>query len=187
MIDAIKGDIEIYARDGDRPWWTCPGFWAVLPYRIGAAAQQMPNRPSKWACLLAYRALGAPWRLFKGVHIPRNAEIGPGLRLPHPQNILIAPGAKLGRDCSVYHDVTLGRGSRRGVPILGDRVMLFPGSRILGGITIGDDARVGANAVVQQSISPGASVTLPRPRVIPSATTRRAVARQARFVERAVR
>lgn len=185
MIDAIKGDIEIYARDGDRPWWTCPGFWAVLPYRIGAAAQGMPNRRSRWACLLAYRALGAPWRLFKGVHIPHTAEIGPGLRLPHPQNIAIPPGTKLGRDCSVYHDVTLGRGSRRGIPTLGDRVMLFPGSRILGGITIGDDARVGANAVVQQSIPPGSSVAAPRPRIVPSAMTRRAVARPARLADQA--
>src|SRR5690606_35987481 len=168
-----RGDIAIYARDGDAPWWTCPGFWAVLPYRIGAASHRMPNRGLKWGCLLAYRALGTPWRLFKGVHIPHDADIGPGLRLPHPRNVLIAPGAVLGRDCSVYHDVTLGRGARQGVPRLGDRVILFPGARVLGGISVGDDARVGANAVIQQGVPPGASVAPPRARVVPSVLTGR--------------
>lgn len=173
MFERIRGDIAIYARDGSRPWWACPGFWAVLPHRIGAAAHRMPSRPLAWGCLVAHYTLAAPWRFFHGVHIPHDADIGPGLRLPHPRNVLIAPGAQLGRDCSVYHDVTLGRGARKGVPRLGDRVMLFPGARVLGGITVGDDARIGANAVVQQRVPRGASVALPRARVIPAAATRR--------------
>ena len=172
-FERIRGDIAIYARDGSAPWWTCPGFWAVLPHRIGAAAHRTPNRALAWACLVAHHALSMPWRVLEGVSIPHDADIGPGLRLPHPRNVLIAPGAKLGRDCSVYHDVTLGRGGRKGVPRLGDRVMLFPGARVLGGIEIGDDARIGANAVVQQNVPPGASVSLPRPRTIPAAATGR--------------
>lgn len=172
-FEAIRGDVAIYARDGDAPWWTCAGFWAVAVYRVGASAHRVRLAPLRFAILVLYRLLATPWRLFKGVSIPHDARIGPGLRLPHPQNILIAPGAVIGTDCSIYQDTTLGRGARTGVPVLGDRVMLFPGSRVLGGVRIGSDARIGANAVVQRHVPSGASVAAPTCRVVPAAVTQR--------------
>ena len=181
-LAALRGDVAIYARDGGKPWWARAGFWAGATYRVGASAHHAPAE-LRWGLLAVHRLLAVPWRLFKGVHIPHDAAIGPGLRIPHPQNILIAPGAVLGRDCSVYHDVTLGRGSRPGVPSLGDRVMLFPGSRVLGGVRIGDDARIGANAVVQRHVPPGASVATPACRVVPASMTRRGVGRPMRPIK----
>lgn len=172
-FERVRGDIAIYRRDGGRPWWACPGFWVVAVHRFGAAAHAVRLSPLRFVLLLGHRCLALPWRVFKGVHIPHDACIGPGLRLPHPQNILVAPGAVIGRDCSIYHDVTIGRGSRPGAPMLGHRVMLFPGARVLGGVRVGSDARVGANAVVQRSVPRGASVAPPPARMVPATMTRR--------------
>ena len=103
-LEGIRGDIAIYARDGDGKWWKKAGFWCSATYRVGAFAHRVENRPLKYAILAAHKLLASPWRVLKGVHIPHNAIIGPGLRIPHPQNIIIAPGGVFGSDCSIYQD-----------------------------------------------------------------------------------
>lgn len=171
MLDELRDDLALYTKDG--PWYRQLGMWAAFTYRVGALAHRLPGRPTRIAILGAHKILSMPWWLVRGVDIPSNAEIGPGLRLPHPQNILIAPGAKLGRDCSIYHDVTLGRGPKPGVPTLGDRVMVFSGAKVLGGVNIGNDARIGPNAVVTRDVPANAVVSAAPSRIIPEGTVRR--------------
>ncbi len=172
-FEGIRGDIAIYAEDELGRWWAAPGFWVAATHRLGARGHRAHNRPVRWAMLGLHCVLAFPWRTFKGVYIPASTRIGPGLRLPHPQNIVLAPGGEIGAECSIYQDVTIGRGSVAGVPKIGERVILYPGARVLGGVRVGDDARIGANAVVQRHVPPGAAVSVPRPRVIPAATAQR--------------
>ena len=171
MLEEFWDDLALYAKDG--PWYRQMGLWAAATYRLGSLVRRVPGRPAKFAVLGAHKILSMPWWFVRGVDIPASAEIGPGLRLPHPQNILIPAGAKIGRDCSIYHDVTLGRGPKEGVPTLGDRVMVFSGAKILGGVHIGDDARIGPNAVVTRDVPANAVVSAPPSRIIPEATVRR--------------
>lgn len=102
-----------------------------------------------------------------GCYIHINAELGPGLKLPHPVGIVIGEGVVIGQRCTIYQHVTLG-GRRQGdwkagnYPILGDDVVVFAGAAILGAITIGHEAIIGANAVVLDSIPPaGVAVGAP--------------------------
>ena len=173
-FEGIRGDIAMYRTStSDGRWYTKSGFWVAATYRVGAYAQALKSRPLRLGLLAVHRALATPWRVVKGVHIPTTARIGPGLRLPHPQNIILPPDLLLGEDCSIYQDVTVGRGPTPGVPSIGARVILYPGSRILGGLTIGDDARIGANAVVTRDVPAEALVSAPASRIIPRETAER--------------
>lgn len=96
-----------------------------------------------------------------GIHIDAQAHIGPGLTFPHGGHIVIGP-VQLGRDCAIFQGVTLGKnnsifGNRPfapDVPTLGDRVWVGPGAVIAGGVTVGDDAVVGANSLVVRDVPP---------------------------------
>ena len=90
-----------------------------------------------------------------GISIPYNTRVGPGLYVGHYGGIVINHEVVIGRDCNINHGVTLGAkygGNNPGVPAIGDRVFIGPGAKIIGGITLGDDVAVGANAVVVASV-----------------------------------
>lgn len=88
------------------------------------------------------------WSAVSGADIPLNSRIGGGLLMPHPNGIVIHPEAKIGPNCLFFQQVTLGTGPRPGTPEIAGHVDIGAGARILGGITIGAHARIGANAVV---------------------------------------
>ncbi|MCS7010627.1 MAG: serine acetyltransferase [Anaerolineales bacterium] len=100
--------------------------------------------------------------------IPGDAEIGRGLRLPHPQNIIVTRLAKIGDFCTLYQNVSIALNgfNPTKAPRLGDRVMLGTGSIVIGDITIGSDVIVSAGAVVLRSVPDHARVISPRPTVI---------------------
>ena len=79
--------------------------------------------------------------------IGRGAEFGDGLVIIHSSGVVINGAVRGGRGIVLEHQVTLGAQGRR-TPVLGDNVFVGAGAKILGGVTIGDGARIGANAVV---------------------------------------
>ncbi|GAA3981793.1 hypothetical protein GCM10022279_01740 [Comamonas faecalis] len=96
------------------------------------------------------------WSAVSGADIPLNSHIGGGLLLPHPNGVVIHPAAHVGVNCLIFQQVTLGtRGDGR-APVLGDRVDVGAGAKLLGGITVGADAVIGANAVVMVDVPAGA-------------------------------
>ena len=89
------------------------------------------------------------WSVVTGADIPLNCQIGGGLLLPHPNGVVIHPGAVIGPNCLVFQQVTIGtNGSQPGLPILAGHVDVGAGAKILGGVYIGKHALIGANAVV---------------------------------------
>jgi serine O-acetyltransferase len=98
------------------------------------------------------------------VDIAYQADIGPGFVLRHPADIVIGRGCRVGCDVTMFNGVTLGNrfsGSADrpdGSPIIGDRVFIGTGAKILGPVEVGSGATVGANAVVTRSVPPGAVV-----------------------------
>jgi len=96
-----------------------------------------------------------------GIEIHPGAVIGGGFFIDHGMGVVIGETAEVGADVTLYHGVTLGgtslaKGKRH--PTLGDRLVVGAGAKILGAITIGEDSRIGANAVVVKSVPPNSVV-----------------------------
>lgn len=92
--------------------------------------------------------------------------------LPHGLcGIFISGESKVGKDCVIFQHVTIGSNTltdskTQGAPEIGDSVYIGAGTRIIGGIKIGNNVRVGANSVVVEDIPDNCVVTTPKPRVI---------------------
>jgi serine O-acetyltransferase len=89
--------------------------------------------------------------------IGRGAEFGPGFVVIHSQGIVINGQVRGGSNLHFEHQVTIGD-QRRQVPQLGNDIYFGAGAKIIGPVTIGDGARVGANAVVVHDVPAGATV-----------------------------
>lgn len=160
-------------------------MWKTIKADIDAVFERDPAARSTLEILLCYAGLHAIWghrlahrlwlhefrllarwlaqimRLFTGIEIHPGATIGPRFFIDHGMGVVIGETAEIGADVTLYHGVTLGgtslnKGKRH--PTLGDRVVVGAGAKILGAITIGEDTRVGANAVVVKSAPANAVV-----------------------------
>ncbi|MBX3272366.1 MAG: serine acetyltransferase [Sandaracinaceae bacterium] len=92
-----------------------------------------------------------------GADIPVNATIAGGLVMPHPNGVVVHPDAVIGPNCLLLQQVTVGYGPRPGLPTIGGNVDVGAGAKILGGVRIGDHAKIGANAVVIDDVPDGAT------------------------------
>lgn len=92
-----------------------------------------------------------------GFSIPINV-FGAGLRLMHAGPIIITPGSRVGKNCTVNTMIQISPG-KGGAPTIGDNCYIGPGAKLLGGIILGDNVKIGANAVVTKSFPEG-NVTL---------------------------
>jgi serine O-acetyltransferase len=115
----------------------------------------------------AMRFLGSIYQWFLcNSNIPGTTTIGRGLRLPHPQNIIVAGFADIGEFCTIYHNVSIAwNGFKRVKPLspqIGSQVLLGTGAIILGDISIGSDVLVGAGVVVTRSVPEHSRITSAR-------------------------
>ena len=99
-------------------------------------------------------------RFWTGIEIHPGAKIGRRLVIDHGMGIVIGETAEVGDDCLIYHGVTLGgtgkdQGKRH--PTIGNNVLLYTGSKVLGPFKVGDGARIAANAVVLKEIPENAT------------------------------
>lgn len=167
MFENIRRDSARYDDLGG--WFSNWGFWITAVYRFGVWAHALPTawlRVPAWAL---YRLLRLP---FGGFNVflwagRGGARIGPGLCLIHPHNVMIGRQVEIGEDCLIFHDVTLGTGHIPGRPKIGNRVDIYVGARILGGVSVGDSSMVGANCVLTRDIPANSVAVLPASRVIP--------------------
>lgn len=160
MLETIRRDIHsVFQRDPAarsmlEVLLCYPGLHAVWAHRITHWLWTHELKlPARWVSQLA--------RGLTGIEIHPGAQIGPGLFIDHGMSVVIGETAEVGRDVTLYHCVTLGgtslnKGKRH--PTLGDRVVVGAGAKILGAITVGEDSRIGANAVVVRSVPPNSVV-----------------------------
>jgi serine O-acetyltransferase len=147
---------------------------ALATYRLGSWRQHHVESPVPRALLgvcylLAKFSVG---RLSGWCAIDPRAEIGPRLRLPHGgAGVVINSSAVLGSDCILYHQVTIGTDpfaeDDYWAARLGDNVFIGPGAKILGSISIGSHAVIGANAVVTHDVPPNAVAVGVPARILP--------------------
>jgi serine O-acetyltransferase len=146
------------------PDWSreqCRGFWDPSRRLLNAIRRYQSLRGKGWLArqfanywVLSHRF----WSVVTGADIPLNSRISGGLLLPHPNGIVVHPESRIGPNCLLFQQVTLGVGGRKpGAPTLGHHVDVGAGAKILGGVVIGHDSRIGANAVVLDDLPPGAT------------------------------
>ena len=131
-----------------------PGFHAVVFHRIAHFFY------CRRLFFLA-RLISQLSRFLTGIEIHPGARIGKGLFIDHGMGIVIGETAEIGDDCTIYHNVTLegtGHDTGKRHPTLGNNVLVATGAKVLGPITIGDNARIGANAVVLKNVEENATV-----------------------------
>lgn len=123
---------------------------AILLYRLG---KELHVAGFGRMASLFFRKLQTDY----GIYISPKAEVAIGLKLPHPTGIVIGEGAILGRNVTIFQQVTIGgarigEGAREGYPRIGDDTVLFAGAKLIGNITVGRSCLIGANAVVNENI-----------------------------------
>jgi serine O-acetyltransferase len=101
------------------------------------------------------------WRFMRmservGYTIPVNV-FGPGLSIAHKGTVVVNGSARVGKNCRLHPDCTIGQHEGRNATI-GDNVWIAPGARVVGGVSIGDRAAIGANAVVVRDVPAGVTV-----------------------------
>ncbi|MGL4352015.1 MAG: serine acetyltransferase [Plesiomonas shigelloides] len=124
----------------------------LLSYRLWQTRHQ-----GGWLMALPSLLLLKGFKLQCGLDISSRARIGWGLRLYHPQNIVIGDGVQIGRNCTLRHNCTLGNKLDRQSgqllsPTVGDGVEFGTGAIVIGAITIGDHACVGAGSIVTRAV-----------------------------------
>lgn len=138
-----------------------PSFHAIMAYRLA-------NKLWKRQWRLLPRFISQIGRWLTGIEIHPGATIGNKFFIDHGMGVVIGETAEIGDNVTLYHDVTLGgvspsedsdgqRCTKRH-PTLNDNVVVGSGAQILGPITVGECARVGANAVVIKDVPMRATV-----------------------------
>lgn len=146
-----------------------PGVKAIVLHRVAHAL---------WSVGLTFlgRLVAEVARALTGIEIHPGAKIGIGLVIDHGMGVVIGETTVIGKDVLIYHGVTLGGVSlteTKRHPTVGARVVIGAGAKVLGNITIGDGARVGANAVVTRDVDPETTVIgIPARPVAPAAMIR---------------
>lgn len=176
MFSRLRSDIQcILDRDpAARSKWevlTCyPGLHAIVLHR---GAHWLWRRDLRW--LARFLSQFARW--MTGIEIHPGAVIGRGVFIDHGMGVVIGETAEVGDGCTIYQGVTLGgttlyKGTKRH-PTLGRNVVVSAGAKVLGGFTVGDDAKVGSNAVVIKPVPPGATAVGIPARIIQADDTAR--------------
>lgn len=131
-----------------------PGFHAVVFHRLANGAWR-----NDWKLL--GRLISHLSRWLTGIEIHPAAKIGQRLFIDHGMSVVIGETSEIGDDVTIYQGTVLGgtsldHGKRH--PTLGNRVIVGAGAKILGPVSVGDDARIGSNAVVLKDVAPGATM-----------------------------
>jgi serine O-acetyltransferase len=141
-------------REACRPWTWHPArqvLRSIRDYQRAKEGEGFLARTQGKLAVIRHRF----WSAVSGSDVPLNSSIAGGLVLPHPNGVVLHPEARIGPNCILFQQVTIGTGPKPGVPELGGHVDVGPGAKILGGVRIGDHAVIGANAVVLSDVPEG--------------------------------
>ena len=160
MLGHLKGDIRAVldrdpaARNALEVILCYPSFKAIRRHR---RAHWLWNHNMK----LIARLISQRTRKKTGIEIHPGATIGEGFFIDHGMGVVIGETAEIGRNVTIYQDVTLG-GTGKDVgkrhPTIGDNVVIGAGAKVLGPFTVGAGAKIGASAVVLKEVPPFSTV-----------------------------
>ncbi len=131
------------------------GIWAMAVYRFGRSLH------TRGGAVLVLWPLFAAWemavRLLTGIHLDVDAAIGPGFYVGHHGAIYVGPGSRIGPDSNIGQMCYVGSamGIQGAAPVIGERVYLGPGCKVLGAVKIGDRAAIATGAVILDDVPAG--------------------------------
>lgn len=162
MFENLKEDWTTYERDLARQ-----GLWVMAVYRFGRWRYGVRPAFVRQIFSFLYRILKIASQIVTGVDIPCETSVGRRFKIEHFGGIVISGDTVIGDDVIVRNGVTLGlrRTGFPGAPVIGNRVDIGAGAKVLGPVHIGDDVAIGANAVVLQDV-PCNSIAVGVPAVI---------------------
>lgn len=150
LFALIKEDYRSHGCD-----WHRPGFKAMAVYRFGVWRMKIRPFLIRGGLSVLYRMMFRRCAHVYGIEVPFTAKVGRRVIFEHQHGIVVHGGSVIGDDCIIRHGVTLGirdEGRLTEAPTLGARVSVGAGAKILGAVRIGDDVKIGANAVVLRDI-----------------------------------
>ncbi len=155
LWEQIREDWVAHRRD-----WTTPGFRSVVAHRFGVWRMGIPSKILRLPFTWIYQWMYHHARNHYGIEMPFTVHLGRRVVIEHQSGIVIHGYCSIGDDCVIRQGVTLGsRYLDRPLeaPKLGKRVNVGAGAKIFGAVSIGDDANIGANAVVLCDVPAGAT------------------------------
>ena len=171
MLSRLRSDIQcILDRDP-----AARSTWEVITCYPGLHAIWL-HRPAHWCWTHGFKWMGRfishMGRWLTGIEIHPGAKIGERVFFDHAMGVVIGETAEVGDGCTIYQGVTLGgtslyKGTKRH-PTLGKNVVVSAGAKVLGGFEVGDNAKIGSNAVVIKPVPAGATAVGIPARIIPS-------------------
>ncbi|MEE4311952.1 MAG: serine acetyltransferase [candidate division KSB1 bacterium] len=157
MFENVKADIDALAKWNTTPTWKGKiqlvfdaGTHAVLTYRLGHYAHKMRVPVIRHILLILHYFLHVAVHMSSGIDISKEAEIGKGLAIHSFTGVLISR-VKMGESCVLAPSVFIA-GRKGGLPEIGNNVFFGIGCKVLGNVKIGDNANIGANAVVTKDV-----------------------------------
>lgn len=152
MFEKFRSD---FRRHGSRI--IDPGPWIMGVYRFGQWKDTLPT-PVRWVVNKVYRVGFVATQLTVGCYVPETVEFGENPHLIHAKDLHLHPQVKIGDRVGLMHNVTIATSvDRPGVPVLGNDVFVATGAVVVGGITIGDGARIAPNTLVISDVPAGAT------------------------------
>ena len=157
LLQIIGEDFQAHGRE-----WTKPGFRSVAVHRFGVWRMGIRNKLLRAPMSVLYRWGYRHCRNVYGIELPYTVELGRRVIVEHQGGIVVHGNSRIGDDCIIRQNCTLGIRSMDEVdaaPVLKAGVNVGAGAAILGRITRGEGAQIGANAVVLTDVPPGALAT----------------------------
>lgn len=151
MFTNVREDWRTYERDPARQ-----GLWVMLVYRFGRWRYAIRPRVVRLPFSFLYRLLKLLSQILTGIDLPCETSVGRRLLFEHFGGIIVSGDTVIGDDVVIRNGVTIGlrRRGAPGAPVIGNRVDIGTGAKLLGRIHIGDDVVIGANAVVLTDVPP---------------------------------
>lgn len=155
VVPNVSAETPDWIREKPRRFWD-PGrklLLAICHYQFWVGRRGPMARLAVKCSAIRYHF----WSAIAGADIPLTCSIGGGLLIPHPNGIVIHPAAKIGVNCLILQQVTIGTRGENDPPRIEGHVDIGAGAKILGPVHIGIHARIGANAVVLTDVPAGAT------------------------------
>lgn len=151
-----KQDLARYPK---RAFLKEQSIWAVAVYRWGRRINSQKPGLYKKFCTTIYWPIFRLVETITGISLPKDVEIGGGVRIWHFGNIFVNSGAKIGKNCTLRQGVTIGNRHENGpLPIIGDNVDFGAYAQVLGGVRIGNNAKIAAMSVVLHDVEDNVTV-----------------------------
>ncbi len=145
MLDNIRADFRAHGRR-----WGAQGFWALAVYRFGRWRLGLQPRILRQVLYPVYLLLQKCVEVVAGIELPCEVIVGSDFVIDHFGGIVISGYARFGNGCRIRTGCVVGlaRIDEPGAPVCGDNVDIGAGAKLLGRIRIGNNVKIGANAVV---------------------------------------